>query len=669
MTAAPLVLVIDDVLENVKVLGETLTDLYDVQFATSGAEGLSLVERRLPDLILLDVMMPAMDGYEVCSRLKAAPGTRDVPVIFVTARTDARSEALALSAGAVDFIHKPINAQVVRARVLRHLTLRARERDLEAMNAQLEHQVERRTQELSDALKRAEGAARLKSDFVARMSHELRTPLNAVIGLAQLGLREDPQPERKDGYYARILTAGRHLLRVVNDVLDFSRIEAGKMAIESVPMQLRQVLEGSMAMVEQEARTKSLDLAIRVVDKAPEWVLGDAQRLQQVLVNLLANAVKFTERGQVLLRVSWARDHGTFTVSDTGIGLSDEQRSRLFMPFEQGDSSTARRYGGTGLGLVISRHLAREMGGDLIVTSELARGSEFTLSLPLPAVQTGAVPTAAEAQPAVGPRLGGLRLLVAEDIEVNRYLVGRMLSGEGAEVRFAENGLEAVKAVSAAQAAGKRFDAVLMDVQMPLMDGYQATSELRALAPDLPVIGLTAHALPEERARCQQAGMVAHLGKPIDHEELVAVLARAAQGSQAPPGAELTSPTGATMGAATAADAPSSAVDWAGLEKQLGVGGDSLDRLALLMLASLGTTPGLLRSAAHAGQIAEIVRLAHTVRGVAGNVRVDRVFTLAGALESGARAGAPGTADDALALAAAVEEMLLSAQGRVQQTP
>jgi signal transduction histidine kinase/HPt (histidine-containing phosphotransfer) domain-containing protein len=668
MTAEPLVLVIDDVLENVKVLGETLADLYDVQFATSGAEGLSLVEQQLPDLILLDVMMPDMDGYEVCSRLKAAPGTRDVPVIFVTARTDARSEALALSAGAVDFIHKPINAQVVRARVQRHLALRTRERDLAAMNAQLERQVERRTQELSDALQRAEGAARLKSDFLARMSHELRTPLNAVIGLAQLGLREDPQPERKDGYYARIMTAGRHLLRVVNDVLDFSRIEAGKMAIESVPLQLRQVLEGSVAMVEQEARTKSLELAVRVDDTAPEWVLGDAQRLQQVLVNLLANAVKFTERGQVLLRVSWARDHGTFTVSDTGIGLSDEQRSRLFMPFEQGDSSTARRYGGSGLGLVISRHLAREMGGDLVATSELGRGSEFTVSLPLPSVQTGAVPTAAGAQPAAGPRLAGLRLLVAEDIEVNRYLVGRILSGEGAEVRFAENGLEAVQAVTAAQEAGKRFDAVLMDVQMPLMDGYRATRELRALAPDLPVIGLTAHALPEERARCLQAGMVAHLGKPIDHEELVAVLVRVAQGLQGPSRAELTSPTGAATGAATAADVPSCAVDWAGLEKQLGVGGDFIDRLALLLLTSLGATPGLLRSAAHAGQVAEIVRLAHTVRGVAGNLRVDRVFTLAGAVESGARAGAPGTSDDALALAEAVEAMLLSAQGRIQQT-
>lgn len=679
MTAEPLVLVIDDVLENVKVLGETLADLYDVQFATSGAEGLSLVEQQLPDLILLDVMMPDMDGYEVCSRLKAAPRTRDVPVIFVTARTDARSEALALSAGAVDFIHKPINAQVVRARVQRHLALRARERDLAAMNAQLERQVERRTQELSDALQRAEGAARLKSDFLARMSHELRTPLNAVIGLAQLGLREDPQPERKDNHYARIMTAGRHLLRVVNDVLDFSRIEAGKMAIESVPLQLRQVLEGSMAMVEQEARTKSLALAVRVDDTAPEWVLGDAQRLQQVLVNLLANAVKFTERGQVLLRVSWARDHGTFTVSDTGIGLSDEQRSRLFMPFEQGDSSTARRYGGSGLGLVISRHLAREMGGDLVATSELGRGSEFTVSLPLPTVQTGAVPTAAvstaaEAQPAgAGPRLAGLRLLVAEDIEVNRYLVGRILSGEGAEVRFAENGREAVQTLTAAHAAGERFDAVLMDVQMPLMDGYQATRELRALAPDLPVIGLTAHALPEERARCLQAGMVAHLGKPIDHEELIAVLVRVAQGLPAPPRAEPIPPAGAATVAAavaaTAADAPSCAVDWAGLEKQLGVGGHFIDRLALLMLASLGATPGLLRSAAHAGQVAEIARLAHTVRGVAGNVGVDRVFTLAGAAESGAKAGAPGTADHALALAAAVETMLLSAQGRVQQTP
>ena len=368
-----------------------------------------------------------------------------------------------------------------------------------------------------------ERLARAKSEFMANMSHEIRTPLNAVLGLAQVGARSASDPAARAAFKP-IEDAGRHLLAIVNDILDFSKLEAGKLSAERQPFRLASAIEAASGMVAGRVLGKGLELRVDTAPDLPDWVEGDELRLKQVLVNLLSNAVKFTEHGRITLAVTRDAGQVSFAVSDTGIGISPEQLTKLFQPFQQADLSTTRRFGGTGLGLSISHDLAGLMGGTLSGASRPGEGSTFTLRLPLPsAAPLGAASTA----PATGgQRLRGLRVLAAEDNEVNCLVLESMLELEGAQVVFASNGLEAVNAM--AQADAGRYHAVLMDVQMPVMDGLEATRRILAANPTMPVIGLTAHALEEERERCRAAGMVEHLAKPVELDELVAVLQRCA---------------------------------------------------------------------------------------------------------------------------------------------
>jgi signal transduction histidine kinase/HPt (histidine-containing phosphotransfer) domain-containing protein len=677
MSAQPVILVIDDVLENVAMLGAALSQVADVQFATSGQEGLDLARRAPPDLILLDVMMPDMDGFEVCERLQRDEPTRVIPLIFVTARTDAASESRGLALGAVDFIHKPLRPDLVQARVRLHLELARRARELQATNQALEDQVARRTQDLMDALQRAEGTARSKTDFLARMSHELRTPLNAVIGLAQVGLRDEASGRSTPALYPRILSAGQHLLRVVNDVLDYSRIEAGKCTVESQPFDLATTVAQAVQLLEPQALAQGISLRVEWTPDSRARVLGDAQRVQQVLVNLLSNAVKFTDRGHVVLRITSEGARHVFEVSDTGIGLTTEQISRLFQPFEQADNSSTRRHGGTGLGLVISLHLAREMGGDITLRSMPGQGSTFVFSVTLPESQ--ALDTEPGALIGATGRLHGLSVLAAEDIEVNRFLLARVLEQEDARVQFAEDGAAAVQAVQAqvrpapgagVYARGAPFDVVLMDLQMPVMDGFEATRRIRAIRPDLPVIGLTAHALPDERARCLDAGMAGHVAKPVDVEELIAVIRRAWSSRLLSSSmSAATAPTSlrAPPFAAPPAGPQVAVIDWAAVAAGLGATEAFLDQLAASLLQNLGPKPAVLRAAAQHGDLPSLLREAHGIKGVAGNLRAEAAFEVASKVESAARQGRRECLQQALDLAEAVEQMLAAARQRVER--
>jgi signal transduction histidine kinase/CheY-like chemotaxis protein len=364
-----------------------------------------------------------------------------------------------------------------------------------------------------------ERLGRLKSEFLMNMSHEIRTPLNAVLGLAQVGARAAPDEAAREAFKP-IEVAGRHLLDIVNDILDFSKLEAGKLSIEHQVFALEPLIQWAASMVVGRAKAKDLELGVDLAGGLPEWVDGDELRVKQVLVNLLSNAVKFTERGSITLRVTHD-DHGvSFSVKDTGIGISREQMKNLFKPFAQADVSTTRRFGGTGLGLSISHDLATLMGGGIEVRSQIGQGSEFILSLPLTVAERPDEAAAPEVSD--GPRLRGLRVLAAEDNEVNCLVLESMLEHEGAEVVFVSNGQEAVDAMQKSDATG--YHAVLMDVQMPVMDGLEATRLIEALHTGVPVIGLTAHALEEERQRCRDAGMVAHVAKPVEIDELVTVL-------------------------------------------------------------------------------------------------------------------------------------------------
>jgi PAS domain S-box-containing protein len=397
---------------------------------------------------------------------------------------------------------------------------RAMVAELELHRSHLESLVQARTAELSAARDEASRLARVKTDFLANMSHEMRTPLNAVMGFAQVGVKKYPgQPCAET--FGRIQDAGQHLLHVINDVLDFSRLDAGKLPIERKPFDLAAAIAQACDLFASDALAKRLDFKVSAAPDLPRWVLGDAQRLQQILVNLLSNAVKFTERGGVSLQVTLDCDDIWFKVIDSGIGMDPEHIDRLFRPFEQADSSTTRRFGGSGLGLAISQNLARLMGGGQIAAeSRPGAGSTVSLRLSLPPVATPVQSPAigARSAPEV-KRLAGLRLLAAEDDEVNRLILEAMLLREGADLVVVVDGLKVVEQVR--REGVDAFDLVLMDLQMPLMDGFEATRRLKELAPTLPVIALTARAFADERERSRAAGMVEHLSKPIDLEDLV----------------------------------------------------------------------------------------------------------------------------------------------------
>jgi PAS domain S-box-containing protein len=379
-------------------------------------------------------------------------------------------------------------------------------------------------QALIEAKHRAEHLERTKSAFLANMSHEIRTPMNGILGMTQLALRDQPD-DRQRHYLQSIEFSAQSLLGILNDILDISKIEAGKLHIEQAPFELGRLVENVLLLVEPAAEQKHLMLRFEFDPDLQPYYQGDALRIRQVLANLLGNAVKFTAAGEVKLAVSRpALGRLRFAVSDTGIGLSAEQQKQLFLPFSQADVSTTREYGGTGLGLAISKQLVELMGGQIGVDSAPGQGSCFHFEIAAEACDAPVAPkpgitTEVSQEPAAS--LMGRRVLLVEDNAINREIARRILEMEGLRVELAEDGQQAVD-----QFRASRPDLILMDVQMPVMDGYEATRRIRELDPDVPIIALTANAFPEDIDKTRAAGMNLHLTKPIEVDEMRATLRR-----------------------------------------------------------------------------------------------------------------------------------------------
>ena len=529
-SSVPILIVDDNAAKRLAVKAVLEPLGFSIVEADSGIAALRCVTAQDFAVILLDVCMPLMDGFETAGLIRQRQQSEMTPIIFFTAYgSDDLPNLDRYAEGAVDFMFAPVPPNELRAKVSVFANLFIKAEDLAARALEVQAA-------LSEARDAANEASRLKSDFLANMSHEIRTPMNGVIGMTDLLLETDLDDRQRD-YAQTVRNSGQALMVIIDDILDFSKIEAGKLEVEDVRFSVRTIVDDVMTLLSRTARAKGLELVALVESSVPSVVGGDPGRVRQVLTNLIGNAIKFTEAGEVAVRVTGAEAGPSdlvlrFEVTDTGVGITADKLALIFQPFIQADSSTSRKYGGTGLGLAIVGHLVGLMGGTCGASSELGVGSTVWFTICVDVVsgndaqdqaspETGVAVTIAERFALLGE---GRRLLLVEDNLINQKVAVAMLSNAGYRVDTVLNGEEAVLATAACG-----YAAILMDCQMPEMNGYEATAAIRAReGPDrhTPIIAVTAGARTEDRERCLAEGMDGYLTKPINQQALLDLVAR-----------------------------------------------------------------------------------------------------------------------------------------------
>lgn len=504
-SSAHTVLVVDDHKVNLILLSRILKEEgYTVITGNNSRDALQHLNTQSPDIILLDVMMPGMDGFSLCRKLKKDKKFSDIPLIFLTSRSQKEDIVEGFNAGGNDYITKPFNRQELLARVRNHLHL---------YDTLLEN---KRLIRLSDE------ASHSKTEFLASMSHEIRTPLNSIIGMAEV-LSDTPLSDEQRNYVRIFRSAGESLLEIINDILDLSKIEAGQTDLENIDFHLPSLLDSVLSILSVRAVEQNTQLSVHIDKDVPNGICGDPTRLRQILINLVGNGLKFTENGTVAINVATEPDSKLFfSIKDTGIGIPVEKQKLIFDSFTQADSLTTRKYGGTGLGLTICQKLTRIMKGRIWLKSAPGQGSTFFFtcnfrpasSSPGPAIEQSPPPASCTILPPA-------RILIVDDNEDNRNLLCLYLRNTPFVLVTAENGEEAVNAFKRSP-----FDLVFMDIEMPLMDGYEATRYLRQWEKEqeldsTPIIALTAHAFVRFRKKCMDAGCSDYLTKPVRRATLI----------------------------------------------------------------------------------------------------------------------------------------------------